>query len=98
MSGVVMVFVKSVSAVHEVRADGAMRCVVAAVALCRELVEYKYVVLNADGTVDRWQPGDNLKMEVPVAQVRAWPASVCWGWLPAGGVVKSAIAPTAVLS
>lgn len=36
----------------------------------RELVEYKYVVLNADGTVDRWQPGDNLKMEVPVAQVR----------------------------
>jgi hypothetical protein len=36
---------------------------------CRELVEYKYVVLNADGTVDRWQPGDNLGMEVPVAQV-----------------------------
>jgi hypothetical protein len=36
---------------------------------CRELVEYKYVVLNADGTVDRWQPGDNLKMEVPIAQV-----------------------------
>jgi hypothetical protein len=36
----------------------------------RELVEYKYVVLNADGTVDRWQPGDNLTMEVPVAQVR----------------------------
>lgn len=28
------------------------------------------MVLNADGTVDRWQPGDNLKMEVPVAQVR----------------------------
>lgn len=34
-----------------------------------ELVEYKYVVMNADGTVDRWQPGDNLKMEVPVAEV-----------------------------
>lgn len=43
-------------------------CVVSVVS-CRELVEYKYVVLNADGTVDRWQPGGNLGMEVPVAQV-----------------------------
>lgn len=41
----------------------------AAASCCSELVEYKYVVLNGDGTVDRWQPGDNLKMEVPVAQV-----------------------------
>jgi len=38
-------------------------------AVCRELVQYKYVVINADGSVDRWQPGDNLQMEVPVAQV-----------------------------
>lgn len=45
-------------------------CVVSCVVVsCSELVEYKYVVLNADGTVDRWQPGDNLGMEVPVAQV-----------------------------
>ncbi|WIA42683.1 hypothetical protein OEZ86_008641 [Tetradesmus obliquus] len=33
-----------------------------------ELVEYKYVVRNSDTSVDKWQPGDNLGMEVPVAQ------------------------------
>lgn len=31
-------------------------------------MEYKYVVKSADGTVDKWQDGDNLKIEVPVAQ------------------------------
>jgi hypothetical protein len=31
-------------------------------------VEYKYVVRNGDSNVDKWQPGDNLVMEVPVAQ------------------------------
>lgn len=36
--------------------------------ICRELVEYKYVVKNADGTIEKWQLGDNLKIEVPVAQ------------------------------
>ncbi|KAF6262639.1 hypothetical protein COO60DRAFT_601225 [Scenedesmus sp. NREL 46B-D3] len=33
-----------------------------------ELVEYKYVIRNGDTSVDKWQPGDNLAMEVPVAQ------------------------------
>ncbi|KAF8056234.1 CAF1-7 [Scenedesmus sp. PABB004] len=33
-----------------------------------EAVDYKYVVRNADGTMDRWQPGENLRMDVPVAQ------------------------------
>jgi hypothetical protein len=37
----------------------------------RELVEYKYVIVNADGSAAEWQPGDNMVMEVPVAQVRA---------------------------
>lgn len=46
--------------------DSAWRC---CDVVCRELVQYKYVVINADGSVDRWQPGDNLQMEVPVAQV-----------------------------
>jgi hypothetical protein len=50
---------------------------------CSELVEYKYVVLNADGTVDRWQPGDNLKMEVPIAQVGFSLGSVLMGLFPA---------------
>lgn len=36
--------------------------------MCREVVEYKYVVKNADGTIDKWQANDNLKIEVPVAQ------------------------------
>jgi len=33
-----------------------------------EVVSYKYIVKLTDGTVERWQPGDNLQMEVPVAQ------------------------------
>lgn len=33
-----------------------------------ELVEYKYLVTLGDGSVDRWQPGDNLRIEVPQAQ------------------------------
>eukprot|EP00775_Hariotina_reticulata_P002125 gene2125-2444_t len=33
-----------------------------------EVVNYKYIVKLTDGTVERWQPGDNLQMEVPVAQ------------------------------
>lgn len=48
--------------------------------LYSELVEYKYVVMNADGTVERWQQADNLKMEVPVAQVRAQQHCRCVGW------------------
>jgi len=32
------------------------------------VISYKYIVRLTDGTVERWQPGDNLQMEVPVAQ------------------------------
>ncbi|WIA40937.1 hypothetical protein OEZ86_004592 [Tetradesmus obliquus] len=33
-----------------------------------EAVQYKYVVLSPDGSVCRWQPGDNLSLEVPPVQ------------------------------
>lgn len=32
------------------------------------MLEYKYVVLNRDGGVSLWKPGDNFKVEVAVKQ------------------------------
>jgi hypothetical protein len=62
-----------------------------AVWCCREGIQYKYVVVNDDGSAAEWQEGGNLSMNVPQVQAKKGKRRgvlVLDSWKPAAGKGK----------